>query len=389
MHTIHDSGPAVDPLHDLTLFFQTSASLRYQLDAASGGIDNILSVILGTARFSDREETVLRDVISYLIGAYGRRRRRIGPPAVLHPLRTGALVVRAVDPPNLLDLLTALLHDKLEDLTDQDLGARWEGLEHDFQELLKSIDPTQEWFLMERLDWLTRDEDQSYNAYIGELVVHAEETPEILRAKLADRLDNTLDMRVAVVDPIDGVDFFEAVFRIMFLNHTGYQSDLRPNPTSMSEASRLYQLFKNTVMLSLVRQRGVAQEDRAAHNLFLALAQASMKEAQRIVLHIFSHHLVDAKEQRSLLMETMRYVQAGGVDQVTALRAGARLDGLFRKMFDCAGSVDRHTFFKHLDADKPKMIAGGIAFVVIFLRFLNDPDYWVHNVTPKGIELRA
>ncbi len=375
------------PLHDLNEFFLLSASLRYQLDAAHVGGQNVLGLVLGRMRVTPAEREVLLRVIEYLGRAYAGKRRRVGTPCVLHPLRATALLARSVEQPELVDLLTSLLHDKLEDIIETDFEpSEWRALEGGFQDLVHGVDPQSRWFLMERLEWLTRRPGETYNGYLGRMLVQTSKTPEVLRVKLADRLDNTLDMRVAIADPIQGIDFFQTVFEIMFIkSYAGYCPDApHPDKTSLHGAARLYQLFKNSIVLSLVRQMAHLADDVATQRLFHALAMASMKEAERIALHIFGYHLKSVEEQRTLLRETMDYVLAGGTDRVTAPTRSGRLDGLFVSLFEHATSGGQGSL-NPLYADKPKMAAAAIAFVVIFLRFINDPTYYVHNISERGV----
>ncbi|HUT99933.1 MAG TPA: hypothetical protein VM425_00685 [Myxococcota bacterium] len=375
-------------MHDLNDFLRLSEVLNLQLSIEPLGRVNVASVILHRKQLPHNEREVLASVIRYIDEAYGQRRRRIGPLAVLHPLRATALLARAQGQVNLLDLQTCLLHDKLEDLTPEDLGReRWESLEVGFQRLLKSIDPLDEWFLMERLDRLTKRVGETYFQYIGRLLDKAIQTPELVRVKLADRLDNTLDMHVEIEDPIQGVDFFGTIFQIMMVNSFhGYRPELSHQPPSpLNGAQRLYQLFKSAVLMSLVRQYKVATDDRTTQELFEALALASMKEAHRIVLHIFGYHQTDMARQRALLMEVLDYAQAGFTDKVTRPHKKHRLDGLFFSRFKDSDSNVRRRSLAELYKDKDMMIEAAMALGIIFQGFLNDPDYFVQGISVQGI----
>ena len=375
-------------LHELNDFFVLSAKLRYQLDVGEAGRVNILALILGHVRLPDDERKVLVDVIDYLCHAYSPRKRRLGTPSVLHPLRSAALLTQCSPVPDMLDLLTTLLHDKFEDITPKRFTPEdWRTLEGDFADIVGRLEPNRRWYLMERLSWLTRADEVTYNAYIGNLLLHTRHTPELMRAKLVDRLDNTLDLRVSVSDPIEGVDFFRTLFEILFVKgFKGYHPEDPHGYTSSpyNGAERLYQLFKNAVMLSLVRQANVPSEP-VTQTLFDALAWASVKEAERIALHLFGYHLVDLKTQRALLQETMDYAQRGGLDEATARGLGGRIDGLFASLFEAANTDARKQILNELYDDKPRMLEAALAFVVIFLAFLDDAGFYVHNVDETGV----
>ncbi len=371
-------------LYDLTEFFRLSAALNYQLSASSTelGRESILTTVLGDRAVTAEERALLADVVDYLVEAYGEKSRKTGPLAVLHPLRATALLARAAGPVTFLDLLAELLHDKLEDLpSDQ------RPLEDRFQSLIKRVDPKSEWFLMERIDTLTRQPGDTYYRYIGRLLQRAERTPELVRVKLADRLDNTLDMRIDFRDPLEDTDVFVDLFQLLFSSRRPEFATGMPHPPTppLHGARRLYELFKNVVALSLARLAPVAEQDSTARFLFDAIAVAGMREAERILLHVFSYHYQDPQAQRALLMETMEYCHAGGIEQVTRVTGNSRLDGLFLERFDAPTPAERAAKLQSLYEDKELMCAAAVAFIVIFLNFTTDPSYTVRGVTTEGL----
>lgn len=377
-------------LHDLDSFFSLSARLNYQLNAAVLDAEGIIGTILGDHRLDDESRELLSDALSYLFEAYRKKRRKLGPLAVIHPLRATALLARASGKPNTSDLLTEFFHDKLEDVNEEDYGKKtWSSLEDRFNALVERIDSITEGpRLMERLDHLTRREgDETYYAYIGRLLQHAGETPGLVRVKLADRLDNTLDMRISAVDPLDGVDFFENVFQLLFVkNYKGYQPDKNhPPKVSFNGARRMYELFKNIVTLSLVRQTKTAQRDNTARRLLRALCAASMREVERIITHIFGYHLRCMEDKRRIVEEARRYCFGGGVDAVTSPNPDNRLDGLLMERFDNKDPEKRNESLNDLYGDKELMVQAAFTFLVIFMSFLNDSGFYVKGVSSRGI----
>ena len=376
-------------LHDLTDFLRLSAALHLQLSADVVGRENILLIITNRIPLeqSDHREVLLK-VFDYLIDAYGTQRRLVGPPAILHPLRATALLTLASGKPQLLDMLTELLHDYFEDITVDALGRdRFENVRSRFSSLLKTIDPTDEWYLMERLDHLTIRENESYYRYIGRLLDQAAATRELVRVKLADRLDNTLDLHLEVEDSLRDVDFFRVIFQILFLlSGSGYDPGCEhPVTPPLNGAQRLYQLFKNAVLLSMIREKRFAVEDPSARRLFEALALASMYEAQRITLHIMAYHVTGTERQRELLMEVLGYAQEGGMMRITSPSSQYSLDGLFMERFDHVDSKIRNVHLDTLYRDKGLMLQAALSFVVIFLNFVNSPDYWIRGISNRGI----
>jgi len=137
--------------------------------------------------------------------------------------------------------------------------------------------------------------------------------------------------------------------------------------------------------MSLIRQRGAAAADPISQGLFKTLAEASMREAQRITLHIFGYHETSVATLRTILKETMAYAQSGGLEEVTLPQKGRRLDGLLMSVFDKPNRAERNKQLSGLYHNKTLMLEVAISFVIIFLNFLNDPDYFVHGISSEGI----
>jgi len=381
-------------IYDLTEFLRLSSALNYNLSAASMNRYNILRFILGSKTLhNDRQKdkahkAIVMDALSYLFSAYSHKRRRLGPMAVLHPLRASAVYAKTPRPINIVDLLSALLHDILEDIRPQDFeNYEWEKLEGMLYDLLSKLDQDDEWRLMERLQALTRFESETYYQYIGRMLDRAKNIPELIQIKLADRLDNTLDMRIDIQDPIEGIDFFENLFQILFVeNFKGFVPDIDHHPsTTLNGAKRLYQLFKNAVLLSMIRQKDTPPRDNTAQIFFDAVSSASLKEAQRTFMHILGYHQTDLKKARALLLDAMDYCYKGRIDAVTRVAAGQTLDGLFSTYFGPVSSKTRNEKLALLYANKPLMLEASVAFIVIFLSFLNDPKFYVKGISTEGI----
>ena len=383
------------PLFDLTEFFKLSSALNYNLSAASLNRYNVLMYIIGDKRLDadekkDREQKgILMEALGYLFNVYSQKRRRLGPMAVLHPLRAAALFTRSLDSINMVDLLTLLFHDVLEDINPADYKVQeWKSMEDQLYRLLERMEIEDESRLVTRLMSLTRVENESYYQYIGRLLDNTQNFPEIVQVKLADRLDNTLDMRIDLEDPLARIDFFETVFQIMFVNnYPGYKPKMEHAPaTAMNGARRLYQLFKNAVLLSLIRQHVPAAGRREVRNLFDALSEAGLKEAQRTLIHLISYHVKDLHTLRSLVLEAMQYCYSGRSDLVTMPDGSQLLDGLFSTYFGNKVKKNRRQQLDILYQNKPLMLEASVAFLVIFLSFLNDDTFYIRGISAEGIE---
>jgi hypothetical protein len=383
------------PLFDLTEFFKLSSALNYNLSAASLNRYNVLMYIIGDKRLDadekkDREQkSILMEALGYLFRVYSQKRRRLGPMAVLHPLRAAALFTRSRDSLNLVDLLSLLFHDILEDIKPGDYEfQQWKSTEDQLYRLLGRMENEDESRLVTRLMSLTRVESESYYQYIGRLLDNTQNFPEIVQVKLADRLDNTLDMRIDLEDPLAGIDFFETVFQIMFVNNfPGYKPKMEHAPaTAINGARRLYQLFKNAVLLSLIRQHVPATARREVRILFDALSEAGLKEAQRTLIHLISYHVKDLHTLRSLVLEAMQYCYSGRSELVTMPDGSQLLDGLFSTYFGNTAKKSRHQQLDILYHNKPLMLEVSVAFIVIFLSFLNDQNFYIRGISAEGIE---
>jgi hypothetical protein len=331
------------------------------------------------------------EALGYLFSAYSQKRRRLGPMAVLHPLRSAAIFTRFLDNLNLVNLLTLLFHDILEDVKSVQFDVRkWKSMEGQLYNLLKRMGPEEENKLMRNLLCLTRVERESYYQYIGRLLDDSQNSPELVAVKLADRLDNTLDMRIDLEDALARIDFFETVFQILFVtNYPGFKPFMENSPAlAINGAKRLYQLFKNAVLLSLIRRHTSAEDQRAVKVLFDAVSEASLKEAQRTLIHLISYHIEDLQTQRDLLLEAMHYCYSGRSELVTKPDGSQLLDGLFSTYFKHKSGKVRNKYLDILYQNKTLMLEASVAFIVIFLSFLNDPSYYIKGISASGIRAR-
>ena len=382
-------------LFELSEFFKLSSVLNYNLSAASLNRYNVLRYIMASRRLSDDDKLdremkgILMEALDYLFRVYHQKRRHLGPMAVLHPLRATALLTRAQERIDLVDILATLFHDILEDVQPQKFDAPlWKEMETQLYGLLDRLTPKDENRLVQRMVCLTRTSAESYYQYIGRMLDSSRGCPGVIHVKLADRLDNTMDMRIDLEDSLDNVDFFKAIFQLLFVgNYPGYKPGLDQQPTTvMNGARRLYQLFKNAVLLSLIRQNEIVADSPAQIFLFRSVCQASLMEAQRTLLHLLGFHYQEVQAQRELLLEAMDYCYSGRSDLVTKPESSQLLDGLFSTYFAHPGKKSRSQQLDILYQNKPLMIEASVAFIVIFLSFLNDPEFFIQGISPEGIE---
>jgi hypothetical protein len=91
---------------------------------------------------------------------------------------------------------------------------------------------------------------------------------------------------------------------------------------------------------------------------------------------------------RKLFLEVMEYGYSGRVDLVTRPDDAFMLDGLFSGYFVGPSKQARNLQLEQLYGNKELMVEASLAFVTIFLSFLNDEGFFVRGISPEGIEPR-
>jgi hypothetical protein len=373
-------------VHSLTVegFLRLSADINLQLQARHLSRQALLRLVLGRAEVT--HQAPLLEAISYLRDGYGDRRRKNGPLAILHPLRTAALLSHTMENPTILDLLSALLHDKEEDLRAEDIGNdEFARVQRAFETMRQKIDQDHQWFLGERMAILARRPGQSYYAYLGQIVGKARGMVDLLHTKLADRLDNTFDIAVQGRGAQERA-FFETTFGTLFL--PGYQ--LQPQefelpPDEETCVLLLSQLFKNAVFMSVLRMESLDDLDETTAALFAALADVSRAQAQWVAMEAFHTFIRDPVARRRVLEETMKYCQSGGIGAVTTRERGGSLDGTFLDRFAVADDHVRKAQLAGIYREPELLARLMVLFVAIFTCFLADSGYYIRGIDPNGL----
>ncbi|MDZ7581025.1 MAG: hypothetical protein U5R30_10485 [Deltaproteobacteria bacterium] len=131
--------------YDFKEFLRLSSVLNYNLSAAALNRYNILLFIIKkrtwplTIRPTQSIRLIVMEALSYLFNVYDQKRRRLGPMAVLHPLRAAALYSRSC---GVLDLVSYRhpLHDILEDIDPLEFEKRrWREMEEQLSGLLENL----------------------------------------------------------------------------------------------------------------------------------------------------------------------------------------------------------------------------------------------------------
>jgi hypothetical protein len=371
---------AMEPIITTSKFYSLSAHLNFQLSGTP--IDwRALLALFKPDQLDDKSKELVRDTLIYLGEAYGQEKRKLGPFAVLHPIRTASLLAQCSEKPSLLDLLTTLLHDKNEDITENRYSRNdWENLEYMYQNLIRKIDSMENWYLNERIHFLTREKNESYLEYLTGILEQSKATPELVRVKLADRLDNTLDLRMDLYEDTSGINCYQYIFEVLFTNTSSEQMEkpLYHIDRKITGAKRLYELYKSALFLSLLNSEQIDVSE-CTQRLYNSLAIASINEAHNIMLHIFTYHLTDMKKQKNVLMDVMNYSNTGGLNKITTDKAHL-LDGLFTNYFESANKEQLKGKLDKLYSNKELMAEAAVAFTAIFTNFLNDEGFFIEGI---------
>ncbi len=84
----------------------------------------------------------------------------------------------------------------------------------------------------------------------------------------------------------------------------------------------------------------------------------------------------------------MGYCYSGRSDLVTKPDGSQLLDGLFSTYFGHKSSQERRKQLDILYQNKNLMLEAAVAFIVIFLSFLNDEKFYIQGISAEGIEPR-
>lgn len=368
-------------------YLALSAKINYQLSARYLNRQALLALVLGPSVFDERERQVLQRTFDVMQAGYQQERRRLGTPGILHPLRTTALLARTVDRPTLMHVVAAMLHDKDEDLTKEGLDAEsWEAMQSEYAGLTALLLPEEREQLEELVRLLTAPASATYQAYLGRILDSAARLPTLLHIKLADRIDNTLDVHLQHPG-VTRYNFYRAVFDILFMPaFRGIEmGSFHFMPEPEVGVMLLSQLFKDTFFLALLRATGLDTLDAISSRLFTGLAVAGIREAQWLALEVFQTRLPEVERQRAVLLSVMEYCMEGGAAAVRTKEAGGELDGMLLESFTASRAGQQKDMLTRLFNDHELLIKLVLAFIVVYASFINDPEYTIEGIHTDGM----
>ena len=129
-------------------------------------------------------------------------------------------------------------------------------------------------------------------------------------------------------------------------------------------SKRLHELFKNFTLFSLLTS-GDVNLDEPSQWLLQSIADASIREAQNVLLHIFAYHLRSLEEQSRVVRSFLDFSVAGDING-----DNQALDVFIKNTFEHEDSGNREQSLDDLYADKERMVQTAIAFVVLFGNYM-------------------
>jgi hypothetical protein len=321
--------------------------------------------VLGASQRSRKAAVPVEAAVRAALRSYGSARRKLGPPAAVHPLRV-ARRLRLMGVHDPVCLVAALGHDLIEDRSIS--FDRIDGLSP--QDLRRVQDLVQ---------LLTRGERESYFEYIRR--VASDETTLLI--KLLDRLDNTYDLR-EYADPgsPDPSQVYEELFRRAILDELDHRPR-RPHPhkAAIRSSRRLFDLFKSMVLVHNVRRRGPVPAKIGA--ALCKLVETAIAEAELTALHVLQFHDRPGLA-RNVTAELMSY--GDRFWRVTSSSASVSpLDGILQ-VFDARLSKRDDSALDALQEDLPRMLMAALSVAVILTRFKLDPEFrGIAGVDDRGV----
>lgn len=373
-------------LADLSEFRRLSAALSYQLTARSLSKAQVLSTVLGGPLPAGSGVTVLEDLVDYLLRAYSGRRRKLGPAAAIHLLRTAAFLSRASHRAVVPELAVALLHDKFEDLSPDEFDAdEWEQLEAQLASIVGRIERKTDVRLLEQIDALTRVKSETYLQYVARLLESSRQHPVVARVKLCDRLDSTLDFSLDFRDPLKNQNFDAHIQQILFVrNWSGIRVPPELHPVGdVGIARRARGLYKSALMITLIRLIKPYRPDACSRKLTSALIEGSIAEAQRIAFELLAFHADEIGPPRDIVLDAMDYCYSEAATRVTGATVSHPIDGLFLNTFNPIGGAEAR--LAGLADNKRLLLQAALVFISLFRAFQNSPTFVIRGIDRTGL----
>lgn len=259
---------------------------------------------------------------------------------------------------------------------------------------------------------MTRPSGEQYYKSVGTIfraqnLVHEESKSRAIIAKGKDRQANTnrLDSQ-AYREP--GAEFqisYESVIRSIEENQGVTPRSLsrlarmyaqqHPQDASFeyTSAERLHQCFKNLVFITEYRLMRLA-EVRISEVHHLDLAQATKREADKVVNHNCTYHCADGilnpRKVWEIHNQEKIYEAAGGFHSITQplpyVRGRHRgFDGIFKTFFDARvhGNTE---ILEYMQRDKALLVRVGRAISRICELYLTDDMYVLSGLSASGLE---
>ncbi len=263
---------------------------------------------------------------------------------------------------------------------------------------------------------LSRQQHEVYYQSIGRVFaprkkVDSENNERAIIVKFCDRLANMEDLERPTTaarrrDTI-GVDLLIAAWdarttgdvplaqklRTQILSETKKLAKQHPEQdrSEFTGDQRLYQCFKNIVLINRYTERELAEKKPISAVSHLHLAQATRQQAQIILNHLCTYHcsddILNPEKVYEIYQLHLDYERRGGYKEVT--RAGTHIfDGLLQRFFDAKVRGDNAALHALYD-NRYLMCMAALAFRHIADQYIQDPNYYLVGLTQHGLEPHA
>jgi hypothetical protein len=385
-----DDGSREDIL-SLETFLRLTGTLNLQVDVGLSEFDLLLTV-LGRAPPPGHEKELLGAVRLLTIGFGRHLRRKNRTWAILHSLRVGAIVARSSAPLDAYDVIAAFLHDAAEDLGPEAIGSERAALvAEQLRAIYAAIGPDEEWYLAERMDLLTRrkDQNQTYFDYLRRMLEHASMMPNLVRTKLADKIDSLLDIGVILPSVCD-LDFHEIVFETLFLP-AAVRGQIpggvrEPRFGETDAVLFLSSLGKSLLFLCMLRSARIGRDDPVSRRLSERLPLVALEQARWVLLHHLRTKIPNGDDQRAIFNRVRKYCERpGALARVTGSAVGGLLDGMIMDFFAVADDDERKGRLCKLYRDPARFAEVLLGMIVLFASFVASSEFQIAGIDLSGI----
>lgn len=230
-----------------------------------------------------------------------------------------------------------------------------------------------------------------------------------ITAKFCDRIANSNDLERAEVAAqrndcilyVSIIYAFENNIREL-INEIGDTTKKKSREHHVSEGEfsgqqRLYQCFKNIVLINRYRERKIIENRPVPAVAHLYLAGVTLRETRIILNHLCTYHCADdtlnPQKVYEIYQQCGEYARLGGFSHVTrSVKADGGqhigFDGILEHFFDARVRGDEHAL-DNVYEDRSLMFKLALALNYIARNYVEQNDYILQGLTQNGLKPRS